>query len=167
MVHPDHLPARTARSGNRPPVPGRPPRLSHPAGPTPGADRGSRAAAAAYGPGVPLAGMLVKKPLAAATAFFQHRRHGRQVGAVFRQLSEPPLEGRTDGRKEGVHPRRPGSSSRYPDASPTGSGLGQDLQVPGNPRLPHPKDTGQLLHGEFAAQEHRHQTEPGRVGQGL
>ena len=116
---------------------------------------------------VPLAGMAVEKFLAAPAPFIQHQGDRRQVLRPFRQPINPLLDSRADGGEERALPACPVVAPGPLALDREHTGLGQDLEVPRDARLPHPEDGGQLLHGEFTGKQHRHQAQAAGIGKGF
>ena len=111
--------------------------------------------------------MLVEELAAALSALLKYGGQGIQILAALRQRLQFMLEYRTNGIEKGV-------AITYTVIAPgplalhrQDPGLGQDLQVPRDARLPHTEDAGQLLHGEFTTQQYRCQTQAARVSQGF
>ena len=111
--------------------------------------------------------MPVEELQAFLAALLEHGRQGCQVVSALGKLLQFALEGGPDGAEEGVFIPCPVVAPGPLPLYRQHSRLGQNLQVPGDARLPHTHDAGQLLHGELTAQKNGRQTKAAGVSQGF
>ena len=136
-------------------------------GPAPAGAGGTPAPAGASWPGRPTGGHGGRRTPGCAGGA-PPARPPRQPGpAALRQQLQLRFEGRADGRKEAVPVAGPVVAPGPLAFDGQHTGLGQDLEMARDARLPHADDAGQFLHGEFTAQQDRNQAQAAGVGQGF